>query len=130
MDGVLGKPLRLAALRELIELWCGHGDSGASAAPEAHGLARTVDVHVVYRQAMKTDLEMLNEGIVHRNIEQARRAAHRISGAAAVVDDLPTHNLASELERHLASSSGDITADIQALVAELQSLHGAGTAPA
>ncbi|CAJ0776126.1 Sensor histidine kinase RcsC [Ralstonia mannitolilytica] len=128
MDGVLGKPLRLAALRELIELWCGHGDSGASAAPVTHGVAPTVDVRAIYREAMKADLEMLSEGIAHRNMEQARRAAHRISGAAAVVDDLPTRNLASELERRLASSSGDITADIHALVAELQSLHGAGTA--
>lgn len=128
MDGVLGKPLRLAALRELIELWCGHGDSGSSAAPIADSGAPAVDVHAIYRQTMKADLEMLAEGIAHRNIEQARRAAHRISGAAAVVEDLPTRNLASELERRLASSSGDITADIQALAAELQSLHGAGTA--
>ena len=79
---------------------------------------------------MNTDLEMLTKGVAHRNIEQARRAAHRISGAAAVVEDLPTRNLANELERHLSESSGEITADIQVLVAKLQSLHGAGTADA
>ncbi|MCO5413115.1 ATP-binding protein [Ralstonia sp. CHL-2022] len=130
MDGVLGKPLRLAALRELIELWCGHGDTGSHAASAEHDAAPTVDVHAIYRQTMKTDLEMLTHGVTDRNVEQARRAAHRISGAAAVVEDLPTRSLASELERHLSESSGEITADIQALVAELQSLHGAGTADA
>jgi len=76
---------------------------------------------------MKTDLEMLSQGIAHRDIEQARRAAHRISGAAAVVEDLQTRNLASELERRLSTPSSDINADIQALFAELQSLHRAET---
>ncbi len=125
MDGVLGKPLRLAALRELIELWCGHGVSDSHTAPAEHDAAPTVDVLAIYRQTMKTDLEMLAQGVAHRNIDQARRAAHRISGAAAVVDDLRTRQTASELERHLSESSGEITADIRALVAEIQSLHGA-----
>jgi len=74
---------------------------------------------------MKTDLEMLSQGIARRDIEQARRAAHRISGAAAVVEDLPTRNLARELERRLSDSFSDINAEIQALLVALQSLHGA-----
>lgn len=123
MDGVLGKPLRLAALRELIELWCGHGDSGSNAAPEEDPLQPATDVHAIYRQTMKTDLEMLSQGVADRNIEQARRAAHRIVGAAAVVDDLRTRQVASELERHLSQLSGGITADAHTLLAELQSLH-------
>ncbi|CAJ0786660.1 MULTISPECIES: ATP-binding protein [Ralstonia] len=127
MDGVLGKPLRLAALRELIELWCAHGDSGSNAESMEHDVAPAVDVLAIYRQTMKTDLEMLAQGLANRNIEQARRAAHRISGAAAVVDDLQTRSLASELERRLSDSPGDITADMQALLAEIQSLHGADT---
>ena len=127
MDGVLGKPLRLAALRELIELWCAHGDSSSNAESMEHGVAPAVDVLAIYRQTMKTDLEMLAQGLANRNIEQARRAAHRISGAAAVVDDLQTRNLASELERRLSDSPSDITADMQALMAEIQSLHGTDT---
>ncbi|CAJ0714388.1 two-component system sensor histidine kinase EvgS [Ralstonia sp. GP73] len=125
MDGVLGKPLRLAALRELIELWCAHGDSARNAEPMEHDLAPSSDVLAIYRQTMKTDLEMLSQGIARRDIEQARRAAHRISGAAAVVEDLPTRNLARELERRLSDSFSDINAEIQALLVALQSLHGA-----
>ncbi|CAJ0771375.1 ATP-binding protein [Ralstonia chuxiongensis] len=127
MDGVLGKPLRLAALRELIELWCAHGDSDSNAEPMEHDMAPSTDVLAIYRQTMKTDLEMLSQGIAHRNVEQARRAAHRISGAAAVVEDLQTRNLASELEQCLSTPSSDINADIQALLGELRSLHGAET---
>ena len=123
MDGVLGKPLRLAALRELIELWCGHGDSHSHTVPTEHEVAPTADVLAIYRQTMKTDLEMLAQGVALRKIDQARRAAHRISGAAAVVDDLQTRQAASELERHLSQASSDITADAQALLAQLQSLH-------
>ncbi|HWV06888.1 ATP-binding protein [Ralstonia sp.] len=127
MDGVLGKPLRLAALRELIELWCAHGDSAPNAESMEHDVAPSADVLAIYRQTMKTDLEMLSQGIAHRDIEQARRAAHRISGAAAVVEDRQTRNLASELERRLSTPSSDINADIQALFVELQSLHRAET---
>lgn len=127
MDGVLGKPLRLAALRELIELWSGHGNSGSCAAPAEHDVAPTVELRAIYLHTTKTDLEKLAQGVAHRDFEQARRAAHRISGAAAVVEDLRTRNLASELERHLSESSGKITSDIRTLVAELQSLHGADT---
>ncbi|MCP1172765.1 ATP-binding protein [Ralstonia chuxiongensis] len=127
MDGVLCKPLRLAALRELIELWCAHGDSAPNAESMEHDMAPSADVLAIYRQTMKTDLEMLSQGIAHRDIEQARRAAHRISGAAAVVEDRQTRNLASELERRLSTPSSDINADIQALFAELQSLHRAET---
>lgn len=123
MDGVLGKPLRLAALRELIELWCGHGDSDSHTVPAEHDVAPTADILAIYRQTMKTDLEMLAQGVALRKIDQARRAAHRISGAAAVVDDLQTRQAASELERHLSQASSDITADAQALLAQLQSLH-------
>lgn len=130
MDGVLGKPLRLAALRELIELWCGHGDSGSNAAPEEDHLQPATDVHAIYRQTMKTDLEMLSKGVADRNIEQARRAAHRIVGAAAMVEDQQTRHLAGALERHLSESSGEITAQVQTLVLELQNLHGRDAANA
>jgi len=127
MDGVLGKPLRLAALRELIELWCAHGDLATNTEPMEHDLAPSSDVLAVYRQTMKTDLEMLSQGIAHRDIEQARRAAHRISGAAAVVEDLQTRHLARDLERRLSPPSSHINAEIQALLVALQSLHGAET---
>lgn len=127
MDGVLGKPLRLAALRELIELWCAHGDSAHNAEPMEHDVTPSADVLAIYRQTMKTDLEMLSQGIAHRDIKQARRAAHRISGAAAVVEDLQTRHLARDLERRLSPPSSHINAEIQALLVALQSLHGAET---
>ena len=127
MDGVLGKPLRLAALRELIELWCAHGDSAHNAEPMEHDVTPSADVLAIYRQTMKTDLEMLSQGISHRDIKQARRAAHRISGAAAVVEDLQTRHLARDLERRLSPPSSHINAEIQALLVALQSLHGAET---
>ncbi|MGD6506325.1 response regulator, partial [Xanthomonas citri pv. citri] len=49
MDGVLSKPLRLAALRELIELWCGHGDSGSRTVQAERETESTVDVLAIYR---------------------------------------------------------------------------------
>jgi signal transduction histidine kinase/CheY-like chemotaxis protein len=129
MDGVLGKPLRLAALRELIELWCAHADSDDSATPAEHEVTLT-DVRVIYQQTMETDLEMLAKGVSNRNIDQARRAAHRISGAAAVVGETRVRDVASELERHLSAASGEINTEIEALLMELQSLHHASTASA
>lgn len=126
MDGVLAKPLRLATLREMIDLWCVHDHAAPSAAPSTE-VAASAELLAIYQESMKADLEMLAHGVSTRDIAQARHAAHRIAGAAAVVDRLQTRDLATELERRLSAPFGEVTADIHALVAELQSVHAADT---
>lgn len=124
MDGVLAKPLRLAALREMIDLWCAHGNAVPSATPSSEAVASAALI-AIYQESMTADLKSLAHGVMTRDIAQARHAAHRIAGAAAVVDRLRTRDLAAELERRLSAPSGEVTPDVHALLAELQSAHAA-----
>uniref|UniRef100_UPI0025F2B781 ATP-binding protein n=1 Tax=Ralstonia sp. UBA689 TaxID=1947373 RepID=UPI0025F2B781 len=126
MDGVLGKPLRLAALRQMIELWCAYDKEAPRVAPAQEGVA-AADIDAIYRESMKADLEMLGHALRNRDIGQARHAAHRIAGAAAVVGQMRTRDLAAELERRFSAPDGGVATDAEALFAELQSLNQADT---
>ncbi|WP_296224471.1 Hpt domain-containing protein, partial [Ralstonia sp. UBA689] len=71
--------------------------------------------------------EMLGHALKNRDIGQARHAAHRIAGAAAVVRQMRTRDLAAELERRFSAPDGGVATDAEALFAELQSLNQADT---
>ncbi|MGP8472706.1 ATP-binding protein [Burkholderia sp. PR2] len=76
MDGVLGKPLRLETLRELIAMWCPAYAETKPAAPHA------ADLSAVYDREVAKDLDALVNGLLSRDFAAAARAAHRIAGAS------------------------------------------------
>jgi HPt (histidine-containing phosphotransfer) domain-containing protein len=73
---VLGKPLRLETLRELIAMWCPAYAETEPAAPHA------ADLSAVYDREVAKDLDALVNGLLSRDFAAAARAAHRIAGAS------------------------------------------------
>ncbi len=123
MDGVLGKPLRVAALRQMISLWCAHGEP-ASSTPGAGrtGPAQT-GFHAVYAHSVGDDLDALAQALSDRDAERARHAAHRIKGAAAIAGHARTRDLAAAIERALLASSDGIDAYADELFTQLLRSH-------
>ncbi|WP_230947083.1 ATP-binding protein [Burkholderia territorii] len=128
MDGVLGKPLRLAVLRQVIELWCASYESDAPGTPPADANVPRADFSTVYRQSVDSDLEMLSRALQSRDFDLARHAAHRIKGAAAVAGKTAMCDVASNIEHQLAEFAGAAAVDIDGQFAELQRIHRADSA--
>ena len=122
MDGVLSKPLRLAALREMIELWCAHGDDASGAMPAEHD-PPSAGLEAIYRDTLQADMETLRLALRDHDVGLARHAAHRIRGAAAVVGHSRTRDVAAEIERRLSSTAGGAQPGTDELFAELLSLN-------
>ncbi|CAJ0785619.1 Sensor histidine kinase RcsC [Ralstonia psammae] len=122
MDGILSKPLRLAALREMIELWCGHANDASGPAPAEHDLP-AAGLEAIYRDTLQVDMETLRVALRDHDVGLARHAAHRIAGAAAVVGHTRTRDVAAEIERRLSATTGGAQPGTDALFAELQSLN-------
>ena len=124
MDGMLTKPIRLDALREMIELWCdvAYGDDSQNAprvaTPALAGEGR--DLWSIYLDSLDDDLESLAHALDARDPTAARYVAHRIKGAALTVEQAAIAERARVLEAALAQA-GAIPADAPAALAELRS---------
>ncbi|UIY58873.1 ATP-binding protein [Burkholderia cepacia] len=128
MDGVLGKPLRLDALRQMIDLWCPAGTADEIAPPAQDTRSAQADFRAIYRQSVDADLAVLGDALSNDDADRARHASHRIKGAAAVAGHAATSELAAELERRLQFASGPMPPGIRALGDELLRLHRADMA--
>ncbi|MCA8300108.1 response regulator [Burkholderia seminalis] len=128
MDGVLGKPLRLETLRQMIDLWCPPDAADEAAQPVWDAPRTKIDFRAIYRQSVGADLVALGDALSSGDVERALNASHRIKGAAAVAGHAATSELAAELERRLQFASGGIPPSIEALGDELLRLHRADTA--
>ncbi|KVG53495.1 ATP-binding protein [Burkholderia territorii] len=128
MDGVLGKPLRLESLRQMIDLWCPTSDTDAPS-PVGHDSQRAApDFRTIYRQSIDADLTVLGEALSCGDVNRARHAAHRVKGAAAIAGHAATSELAAKLEHQLQSAAGTVPNGADALRDELLRLHYADTA--
>lgn len=125
MDGVLGKPLRLAVLRQVIELWCASYESDVPGTLPVEANVPRADFSTVFRQSVDGDLEMLARALQSRDFDLARHAAHRIKGAAAVAGKTAMCDLAADLEHQLRESADGTAVDIDRRFAELQQMHRA-----
>ncbi|KFG95071.1 histidine kinase [Burkholderia paludis] len=128
MDGVLGKPLRLDALRQMIDLWCPADEAADTASPAQDPRPAQADFRTIYRHSVDADLATLGAALSNGDTGQASHAAHRIKGAAAVAGHRATSELAAELERRLQLASGGMPPGIHALGEELLRLHRADIA--
>ena len=81
MDGVLSKPIRLAKLQDMLELWC-----DVTLVPRAQPLTpQTLELSAVHEEVRK-DLANLIEAIALRDPQRALYAVHRLHGAALILD--------------------------------------------
>ncbi|CAJ0813732.1 ATP-binding protein [Ralstonia flaminis] len=123
MDGMLTKPIRLDALRDMIDLWCdvaGSDDSQntlRAVTPAPAGEDR--DLWSIYLDSLDDDLESLAHALDARDPTAARYVAHRIKGAALTVEQAAIAERARVLEAALAQA-GAIPADAPAALAELR----------
>lgn len=100
MDGILGKPIRMRKLQDAIELWCGV-ELDPIAQPE-NGRGMFGPEQVV--EALQSDMHALLQQAALRDIDGARRAAHRLHGAALTVEWPEVAALAGELEQMLIAA--------------------------
>ncbi|WP_330849061.1 ATP-binding protein [Burkholderia diffusa] len=98
MDGVLGKPLRLETLRQLIAMWC---PAYADVAPPPPYATEAVNLSVVYDREVAKDLDALVNGLLSRDFSAAARAAHRITGASHLAELRNIAEVASNAESRL-----------------------------
>ena len=91
MDGVLKKPLRLDELRSMLRLWLVSAPTAAAhtpltAAPPTADPLQQVDLHTLYRQSIEEDEAALDSAFAEGDRAHVVHFAHRLKGAALMVD--------------------------------------------
>ncbi|WP_081055077.1 ATP-binding protein [Burkholderia diffusa] len=101
MDGVLGKPLRLAALRQMLAMWCPAYQDIAPDEPAELLLGNSVDLQVGYARTVVQDFEVLFDAMQSGDVADALGAARRIKGASHTVGAARMAELAERIESRL-----------------------------
>ena len=99
MDGILKKPIRLAQLRQLLELWCDvsvPGDSLDTREPVNVLLASGA-----ITSSLMDDARLLRMALIERNIDSALHYVHRIKGAAQTLGRTQLASIADRIETRL-----------------------------
>ncbi|MDD2047802.1 ATP-binding protein [Pseudomonas putida] len=94
MDGVLSKPIRLAKLQEVIELWC-----DLPLVPQGQGLTPQVMELSAVHEELRADLSHLLEAVALGDQTRAVHAAHRLHGAALALSWTDLAAAAATLEQ-------------------------------
>ncbi|WP_237151263.1 ATP-binding protein [Pseudomonas sp. ADAK18] len=116
MDAALSKPIRLGQLREAIERWC----DVKLAAPSASLMAPALDQAAINRE-MAGDLAGLIKAIALCDRAAAQHIAHRLHGAALIMEWSALGQAAERMERLLyAQEDWDHPVFAQALRALVQ----------
>ncbi|HEY4318609.1 MAG TPA: Hpt domain-containing protein [Herbaspirillum sp.] len=137
MDGTLRKPLRLAALENMLNGWCGPGQppqaataqelppSNNPASPEIIDSPTSPDVTAIFLQTMRDDLAALEQAVRQQAQEPAARIAHRMRGAALVCKwpRIAAHSMTIEQELKGTADFGKIVALIAELHLALEDDH-------
>jgi signal transduction histidine kinase/DNA-binding NarL/FixJ family response regulator len=104
MDGVLGKPLRLDLLREVIELWC-LADVSNSRLVEPTNLAPRETLQQAYERSLGDDIEVIAQAIEQKDLSKIRYAVHRIKGSSHVAGHDDIAAIANEFQTTLDSET-------------------------
>jgi two-component system sensor histidine kinase EvgS len=99
MDGILSKPIRLAKLQDIIEVWC--DVTLVAGVPAVDGGAVFGMPQV--REAIANDIGNLLQAMAMEERDAALRAAHRLHGAALAMQWAELAQNAGALERLLRS---------------------------
>jgi len=115
MDGVLTKPLRLPALRQLIAAWCGV-EPKPTAAPSFGSRASEVAL-ALFKAESQRDWFSIQQALINSDFSALQRAIHRLKGAAYINQLHPLAQACVEIEQLIASKSS--TTQIQSACTKL-----------
>ncbi|WP_052140674.1 ATP-binding protein [Janthinobacterium lividum] len=101
MDGILSKPIRLAKLQDIVELWC--DVTLVLRAPPMETMA-VFDMPQV-RVAFANDMGELLQAMTMHERDAALRAAHRLHGAALSLQWIEMSQPAGNLENRLRGAT-------------------------
>ncbi|MFM9921522.1 ATP-binding protein [Variovorax sp. H27-G14] len=116
MDGVLSKPIRLAKLRNAIELWC---EVDLEQPDGAADPAAPIDELPHVREAIDKDVRDLLRAVALRDADSALRASHRLHGAALTLGWPEIAQAAGTVEALLRAQAPWRSDDYAALLARL-----------
>ena len=127
MDGVLKKPLRLDELRSMLGLWLpstpATPPTEQGKAPPAEGVRAVdplqhVDLHALYRQSIEEDDAALDSAFAEQDRDHVAHFAHRLKGAALMVQAQAMAGYAETIEM-IARSDAPLS-EAEAALASLQ----------
>lgn len=119
MDGVLGKPIGLAKLRNAIELWCDVSLAPATDVATSNEAVEEVGEMPQVRDALSRDVRDLLRAVALRDADAALRAAHRLHGAALTLGWQQIAQPAGGIESLLRAQTPWHSEDYAALLARL-----------
>lgn len=119
MDGVLGKPLRLDLLREVIELWCPSEQSDSRRA-EPDDVAPRETLQQAYERSLIDDFDVIAQAIGQKDSTRMRYAVHRIKGSSHVAGHDDIAAMAKEFETALDSTPAPSSDQLTEMLANLK----------
>lgn len=129
MDAVLKKPIRLAELQSMLVMWSGRDTSRVtSQAADAMAQAGAIEREAAdrlgpdLRVLLAEDLRKLRAAVEAEDMARTTFYAHRLHGAAGLVQRPALATLAAALEAHPAADPGQA---LQAIDAQLEQLSQA-----
>lgn len=123
MDGVLGKPVKVAELRHLLALWCGVAEP-TTVVPISKETSR-IDLRSLYRSTAREDFEALRMSAMPADLYKIGRLAHRMKGAALAMhfaDIVTTLEQIEALAFATDAPAGSLMAALEVLQAQLQAV--------
>lgn len=129
MDGLLSKPLRIQELKEMIELWCA-GEPDQRAAKTATTISEVMAGQLgLFQQTSRDDLQGIRAAHADGDWRAVSSLAHRIAGAALMLDLAAVAGAARRIEEHAGGPCGAVAVGplavlVDELDAELQRLQG------
>jgi signal transduction histidine kinase/CheY-like chemotaxis protein len=119
MDGVIGKPLRLDLLREVIELWC-PTDVSDSRGAESIDLAPRETLQQAYERNLSDDIDVIAQAIEQKDVSKIRYAAHRIKGSSHVAGHEDIAAIAGKFETALDATPPLSSEQLMIMLADLK----------
>ncbi|MBY8609085.1 response regulator [Burkholderia arboris] len=101
MDGVLGKPLRLQALRQMITSWCTSYVDAPDVVPADPRADDLVDLRSTFEGEIGRDFDSLISALLANDLHDALHAVHRIKGVSLVAGADAMVEIATGIEERL-----------------------------
>jgi len=117
MDSVLKKPLRLDELRSMLGVWLDRLPAAEPAAAPAMEDNPAIDMFELYKASIEEDAQALKDALAKEDRDNAIHFAHRIKGAALMINADGMAQSAGRVEE-LAKAANDAAA-----VEALRELH-------
>jgi len=113
MDSVLKKPLRMDELSSMIGLWLDRHPPAKPATASAIADSPAIDMFELYRSSIEEDAQALEDALKREDRDNTIHFAHRIKGAALMINADGMAQSASRVEELAKAANGVVV--VQAL---------------